>query len=61
MNWRDNREKKFHELRARALPELATLAAGGNPLYSSVPILVASVCSIAFMVTAIWRFKREEF
>lgn len=43
------------------LPELATFAASGNPLYSSVPIVVASVCSIAFVVAAVWRFKREEF
>jgi ABC-2 type transport system permease protein len=45
----------------KRLPELATLAAMGNALYSGIPITVTSLWSLVFILVAIWRFKREEF
>jgi len=45
----------------KRLPELAALVAAGEPLYSAVPLMVATAWSIVFTLAAIWRFKREEF
>lgn len=45
----------------KRLPELAALVAAGEPLYSAVPLMVATAWSIVFTLAAIWRFKWEEF
>jgi lipopolysaccharide export LptBFGC system permease protein LptF len=40
---------------------LEGLAAKGDALYSVIPIIVTSLWSLAFILVAIWRFRREEF
>jgi ABC-type Na+ efflux pump permease subunit len=45
----------------RHVPELAMIAAQGNPLPSFVPIVSVAVFSLMFVGLAIWRFEREEF
>lgn len=45
----------------KRLPEMATVLAMGEPLSSWVPLVSVMVCSVAFVVVALWRFKREEF
>jgi hypothetical protein len=40
---------------------MATVLAMGEPLSSWVPLVSVTVCSVAFVVVALWRFKREEF
>ncbi len=45
----------------RHLPELAMIAAQGDPLPSFVPIIAVVVFSVMFVGLAIWRFEREEF
>jgi hypothetical protein len=45
----------------KRLPEMATVLAMGEPLSSWVPLVSVTVCSVAFVVVAIWRFKMEEF
>ena len=45
----------------KRLPEMATMLAMGEQLSSWVPLASVTVCSVAFVVVALWRFKREEF
>ena len=50
----------WHILPAK-LPELAGIAALGEPLPSFSPIIAALLFSLVFVLLAIWRFEREEF
>ena len=50
----------WHILPAK-LPGLAGIAALGEPLPSSSPIVAALLFSLVFVLLAIWRFEREEF
>jgi ABC-2 type transport system permease protein len=43
------------------LPGLASIVARGEPLPSFSPIVAVLLFSLAFVLLAIWRFKREEF
>lgn len=45
----------------KRLTEMATALAMGEPLSTWVPIASVAVCSVVFVVVALWRFKREEF
>ena len=45
----------------KRLTEMATVLAMGGPLSSWVPLVSVTVCSVAFVAVALWRFKREEF
>jgi hypothetical protein len=33
----------------------------GRPISTWVPLVSVVVCSMIFVVVALWRFKREEF
>jgi len=45
----------------RHLPELARIAAQGDPLPTFVPIVAVLLFSVVFVLLAIWRFEHEEF
>jgi ABC-2 type transport system permease protein len=43
------------------LPGLASIAVHGEPLPTFMPVIAVLMFSLAFLLLAIWRFKREEF
>jgi ABC-2 type transport system permease protein len=45
----------------QALMEAAEAVNNGQPLPSIVPLILMPLLSLLFMLTAIWRFEREEF
>jgi len=45
----------------KRLTEMAVGLAMGEPLSTWVPIATVVVCSVVFVLAALWRFKREEF
>ena len=49
------------QLLPSSLPTLATLLALGEPLPLWLPIVATPLWTIAFVLVAVWRFRREEF